>query len=318
MPPDAGTLRDMYRQMLLCRRFEEKAAQSYGQEKIHGFCHLYIGQEAVAVGSMLALRPDDYVFSTYREHAHALVKGIAPGAVMAELYGKVGGCSRGMGGSMHLFSAEHRFMGGHGIVGGHAPLAAGTAFASKYEGNDTVTLCFLGDAAVNQGALHETLNLAALWKLPVIFIVENNLYGMGTAVSRALAGNMVDRGRMYGIPSDTVDGMDVVAMYERTKEAVELARKDGTPTFLEARCYRFRGHSMSDPGTYRTKEEVQREQQRDPIENLKKQMIEAGIEQESWFKDLDKETRAIVARAAEFADASPEPPPSQVDEFVYV
>ena len=318
MPPDADLLRRFYYEMLLARRFEEKAAQSYGQEKIHGFCHLYIGQEAVAIGSILAGRPDDYVIATYREHAHALVKGCDPGAVMAELYGKGTGVSKGFGGSMHLFSAEHRLMGGHAIVGGHAPVAIGLAFASKYEGKDSVTLCYLGDAAINQGAFHEALNMAALWKLPVIFIVENNLYGMGTAISRAIAGDIVKRGEMYGIPSEVVDGMDVLAMYERTKAAIDRARADGTPSFLEARCYRFRGHSMSDPQTYRTKDEVTREQQRDPIERLKKHMLEQGVEQEDWFKKQDKEVRAIVQKAADFADQSPEPDPSLVDKFTYV
>ncbi len=317
MPLDADTLRRFYREMLLCRRFEEKAAQSYGQEKIHGFCHLYIGQEAVAVGSILAGRPDDYVIATYREHAHALVKGCDPGAVMAELYGKGTGVSKGFGGSMHLFNAEKRMMGGHGIVGGHSALAIGMAFSSRYKKEDSVTFCYLGDAAVNQGAFHESLNLAALWKLPVIFIVENNLYGMGTAASRAIAGDIIKRGEMYGIPSEVVDGMDIFAMYDASKRAVDRARADGTPSFLEARCYRFRGHSMSDPGNYRTKEEVAREQARDPIELLKKHMLEQNIEPEAWFKALDKEIRAIVQKAADFADQSPEPDLSLIDAFVY-
>lgn len=318
MPLDAETLRTFYRQMLLCRRFEEKAAQSYGQEKIHGFCHLYIGQEAVAVGSIGALRPDDYVMATYREHAHALVKGCDPGAVMAELYGKGTGCSQGFGGSMHIFDASKGMFGGHAIVGGHGPLAVGVAFASKYEGNDRVILCYVGDAAVNQGAFHEGLNLASLWKLPVIFIVENNLYGMGTAISRALAGSIVKRGEMYDMPSKVVDGMDIFAVYDATREAVELARKDGTPSFLEIQCYRYRGHSMSDPQNYRTKEEVAREQARDPIEKLKKYMLENGIEQEEWFKQVNKEIRDEVQRAADFADASPEPDDALVDRYVLI
>jgi len=318
MPLPAETLRKLYREMLLCRRFEERAAQSYGQEKIRGFCHLYIGQEAVAVGSVCAARPDDYVITAYRDHAHALIRGCDPGAVMAELYGKVTGSSRGMGGSMHIFDAERRFMGGHGIVGGHTPLASGFAFASRYLGKDEITLCYLGDAAVNQGAFHETLNLCSLWKLPVIFIVENNFYGMGTAVKRAIAGDIVKRGEMYDIPSYSVDGMDVLEMYRVTTECIERARKDGTPSFIEAKCYRFRGHSMSDAGTYRTKEEVQREQQRDPIEKLKKQLMDDGIETEAWFKALDKEIREICRQAADFADQSPQPDVSEVDRWVQV
>lgn len=318
MPLPADTLRRLYREMLLCRRFEEKTAQSYGQEKIRGFCHLYIGQEAVAVGSICAARPDDYVITAYRDHVQPLIRGTDPGAVMAELYGKTTGSSRGFGGSMHIFDAERRVMGGHGIVGGHTPLAAGFAFASKYKGEDSVTICALGDAAVNQGVFHETLNMAALWKLPVIFIVENNLYGMGTAVGRALHGEIVKRGQMYDIPSYSVDGMDVVEMYNVTTECIERARKDGTPSFIEAKCYRFRGHSMSDAGTYRTKEEVQREQQRDPIERLKKIMLEKGVEPEEWFKALDKEIREICKQAADFADASPLPDLSEVDKWVMV
>lgn len=318
MPLPADTLRRLYREMLLCRRFEERTAQSYGQEKIRGFCHLYIGQEAVAVGSICAARPDDYIITAYRDHVQPLIRGTDPGAVMAELYGKTTGSSRGFGGSMHIFDAERRVMGGHGIVGGHTPLAAGFAFASKYKGEDTVTICALGDAAVNQGVFHETLNMAALWKLPVIFIVENNLYGMGTAVGRALHGEIVKRGQMYDIPSYSVDGMDVVEMYNVTTECIERARKDGTPSFIEAKCYRFRGHSMSDAGTYRTKEEVQREQQRDPIERLKKIMLEKGVEPEEWFKNLDKEIREICKQAADFADASPLPDLSEVDKWVTV
>lgn len=318
MPLEAETLREMYRAMLLCRRFEERAAQSYGQEKIRGFCHLYIGQEAVAVGSMFATRPDDYIITAYRDHAHPLVRGTEPGAVMAELYGKGTGASRGYGGSMHIFDAERRFMGGHGIVGGHTPLAAGFAFASRYRGEDSVTLCYLGDAAVNQGVFHETLNMAALWKLPVIYIVENNLYGMGTAVGRALYGEIVNRGKMYDIPSYVADGMDVEEMHRITSECVERARKDGTPSFIEAKCYRFRGHSMSDAGTYRTKEEVQQEQQRDPIERLKKQMLEQGIVTDDWLKALDKELRDICKKAADFADQSPLPDVADVEKYVLV
>lgn len=318
MPLDAELQKSLYRDMLLCRRFEERTAQSYGQEKIRGFCHLYIGQEAVAVGSMRAARPDDYFIATYREHAHALVAGCPPREVMAELYGKATGSSKGFGGSMHIFDVDHHFMGGHGIVGGHTPLAAGFAFATKYLGKDSVSICYLGDAAINQGAFHEILNIAALWKLPVIFIVENNLYGMGTAVHRAIAGEIVHRGEMYGIPSQVVDGMDVEAMYEATKACVDRARAENTPSFIEARCYRFRGHSMSDAGTYRTKDEVLREQQRDPLELLKARMLSAGVVTEDWLKAQDKEMREICRDAADFADKSPLPELSEVDRYVLV
>ncbi len=318
MTADPDVLRRFYRLMLLCRRFEEKAAQVYGMEKIRGFCHLYIGQEAVAVGSILAARDDDYVITAYRDHAHALVRGTPPAAVMAELYGRKDGMSGGFGGSMHLFDASRRFMGGHGIVGGHTPMAAGMSFASRYKGEDTVTLCYLGDAAVNQGVFHESMNLAALWKLPVIYIVENNLYGMGTALNRALAGDMVARAAAYGMPADSVDGMDVEAVYERTRQAIELARTDGTPTFIEARCYRYRGHSMSDPATYRTREEVEQERRRDPINRLRTKMIEQGIESEQWFKAVDKEIRREVKEAEQEADRSPRPDPSLVDAYVYI
>lgn len=317
MPLDAEKLKVLYRDMLLCRRFEEKSAQSYGQEKIHGFCHLYIGQEAVAAGSLMALREDDYVITAYREHAHAILRGCSSRSVMAELYGKKTGASRGFGGSMHIFSAKTGFMGGHGIVGGHTPLALGMAFATKYENKDSVTICYLGDAAVNQGVFHEALNIAALWKIPVIYVVENNLYGMGTAVTRALAGEIVKRGEMYGIHSEKVDGMDAVAMYESTARAVERARSNYEPSFIEAVCYRFRGHSMSDPGNYRTKEEVALEQARDPILRLKQQLLDKGVVDELWFKALEKEIKEIVQDAADFADQSEEPDESLLDECLY-
>jgi len=317
MQLDADMLRKCYRQMMLCRRFEEKCAQAYGQEKISGFCHLYIGQEAVAVGSILACRDDDFVLATYREHAHALVKGCPPREVMAELYGKSTGSSGGFGGSMHIFDPKRGMMGGHGIVGGHAPLAMGMAFAAKYEGKDTVTLCYLGDAAVNQGAFHETLNIASLWKLPVIFIVENNLFGMGTAVSRALVGDVVKRGLMYEIPSESIDGMDVIEVYTKVREAVDRARSESMPSFIEARCYRYKGHSMSDPQTYRSRDEVSREQQRDPIIRLKQKLLDDKIEDEAWFKAVDKEIRAEVKEAADFADRSEQPDASLLDAHVY-
>src|SRR6266849_7716617 len=263
---DRETLVKLFHQMLLIRRFEEKCAETYSLGRIGGFCHLYIGQEAVGVGAISALRDDDYVLTSYREHGQAIAKGIAPEAVMAELYGKAGGCSRGKGGSMHLFDKSVNFLGGHAIVGGQIPLATGVAFASKYRGTDQVTLCFFGEAAVNQGAFHESLNLAQLWKLPCIYICENNKYGMGTSLERAMSShNVADKASAYELASEFVDGMDVMAMRRATQRAVERARKESLPTLLEARTYRYMGHSMSDPGNYRTRAEIEKYQERDPI-----------------------------------------------------
>jgi len=301
----------MYREMLLIRRFEEKAAQMYGMEKIMGFCHLYNGQEAVAVGGNAATRESDYFLTAYRDHGHALVRGITPNEVMAELYGKVTGCSRGKGGSMHLFDAEKRMMGGHAIVGGHIPLAAGFAFASKYKGEHDVTLCFFGDAAANQGVFHETLNMAALWKLPVVYVCENNRYGMGTAFERAFAvWDIYERASSYDMPRDVVDGMDVIDMYKKTKEAIDRARNEHIPTFLEARTYRFRGHSMSDPihGHYRTKEEVEEMKAKDPIINFGELLKKEDIFSDDKMKEMDDEIKKIVNEAIEFAEESEEPP----------
>ncbi|KPK00979.1 MAG: hypothetical protein AMS20_14495, partial [Gemmatimonas sp. SG8_28] len=268
------------REMLLVRRFEERAGEAYAQGMIGGFCHLYIGQEAVAVGAIAAIRPDDYVFAAYREHGHALVKGTTSRAVMAELFGRVDGCSAGKGGSMHLFDVEHNFMGGHGIVGGHLPLAAGAAFAAKYRGTDQVTLCFFGEAAVNIGAFHETLNMAALWELPVVFICENNRYGMGTALERAAAvWDVYRRACSYDMAEETVDGMDVLAVHEAVTSAVDRARSEHLPTLIEARTYRYMGHSMADPihGHYRTKEELEEQKAKDPIQHLSEMLREADL-----------------------------------------
>jgi pyruvate dehydrogenase E1 component alpha subunit len=312
---------DMYYQMLLIRRFEEKAAQMYGLEKIMGFCHLYNGQEAIAVGSNAALHETDYFITAYRDHGHALVRGITPNAVMAELYGKVTGCSKGKGGSMHLFDAEKRMMGGHAIVGGHIPLAAGFAFGSKYLGKDDVSVCFFGEAAANQGVFHETLNIAALWKLPVIYICENNRYGMGTAFERAFAvWDIYERAASYDMPRAVVDGMDVLAMYLETKKAVDRARQENIPTLLEARTYRFRGHSMSDPihGHYRTKDEVEEMKMKDPIMNFGELLKSERILNEDEIKEMDQEIKGIVNESVEFAENSPEPPLEALFEDVYV
>src|SRR6059036_2172517 len=265
---DADLARKLLRDMVLIRRFEEKAAEAYALGKIGGFLHLSIGEEAVAAGATSVLRPDDYAISTYREHGHCLIKGSDPRRVMAELFGRVDGLSKGKGGSMHLFDKEHNFLGGHAIVVAHLPLAAGVGFAIKYQGGDQVVLCYFGDGAVPEGEFHESLNLCALWKLPVVYICENNRYAMGTAIHRALAQTEIWRfAETYGIKGEAVDGMDVLAIRDCVGRAVERARRDKVPALIEARTYRFRGHSMRDPAgaIYRTKEEVEREKQRDPI-----------------------------------------------------
>jgi pyruvate dehydrogenase E1 component alpha subunit len=318
---DATLRRQLLREMLLMRRFEERCAEAYAIGKIGGFCHLYIGQEGVGTGAISALREDDYVIASYREHGQALARGISPRAVMAELFGRVDGCSKGKGGSMHLFDRNVNFLGGHGIVGGHLPIATGVAFAIKYRGGDQVCLCFFGEAAVNNGAFHEALNMAALWKLPVIYLIENNRYGMGTALERASAINdIAERACSYDMPNEVVDGQDVLAVRDATLRAVQRARSESIPTLLEVRTYRFMGHSMSDAvsGTYRTKEELEEHMKRDPIVVLRSMM-----EQEDGFTDaemakLDEELKAIVQDAWDFADASPEPPVEALYEDVYV
>jgi len=307
-----------YEQMLLMRRFEEKAAQLYGQQKIKGFCHLYIGQEAVVAGTMSALRKSDKLITAYRDHAHALACGLSSRSVMAELYGKVTGCSRGKGGSMHMFSKEHNFFGGHGIVGGQIPLGAGIALADQYNGNDNITVCYMGDGAVRQGALHETFNMAMLWKLPVIFVCENNGYAMGTSVERTT--NLVDIhkiGEGYAMPNAAVDGMQCETVHEAMAEAVERARKGEGPTFLEIRTYRYRGHSMSDPAKYRTKEEVESYKQRDPLEKVKETILKNKFADEAWFEQVEAKIEAEVADAVEFSEQSPFPDPEEIYMDVY-
>ncbi len=308
---DAGTARRLLGGMMLIRRFEEKAAESYALGKIGGFLHLSIGEEAVAVGASSVLRPDDYVISTYREHGHCLAKGSDPRRAMAELFGRRDGLSKGKGGSMHLFDKSVNFLGGHAIVGAHLPLAAGVAFAIKYQGGDQVIVCYFGDGAVPQGEFHEAMNLSALWKLPVIWLCENNGYAMGTSVERALAQHDIFKfGATYGIPSQPVDGMDVLAIREAVAQAVERARRDRTPSLLEARTYRFRGHSMRDPAgaVYRTKEEVEREKLRDPIGLFRTRALEAGLLTEADVRTLEKDVNDRIDEAVAFADASPEPP----------
>ena len=320
-PSGAELHRQLLHSMLLQRRFEERAAEAYALGKIGGFCHLYIGQEAVGTGAISVLRGDDYIITTYRDHGQALARGVTPRAVMAELFGRADGCSHGKGGSMHLFDRELNFLGGHGIVGGNIPLATGVAFAIKYRGGDQVCLCFFGEAAVNTGAFHEALNMAGLWKLPVIYVIENNRYGMGTALERASAINdIAERARSYDMSRDVVDGQDVLAVREAVQRAVERARGESMPTLLEVRTYRFMGHSMSDAvsGTYRTREELDEYMKRDPIALLRAKMEQGGEITEDEVKAMDDEAKAVVEDAWNFADQSPEPPLEALYEDVLV
>src|SRR5262245_27049102 len=312
---DAEAAKRLLSDMLLIRRFEEKAAEAYALGKIGGFLHLYIGEEAVAVGATSVLRPDDYAISAYREHGHCLAKGSDPKRVMAQLYGRRDGLSKGKGGSMHLFDATTNFLGGHAIVGAHLPIAVGVGFAIKYRGGDQVIVCYFGDGAVPEGEFHEALNLSALWKLPVIWLCENNRYAMGTSLERALAQTEIYKfGEAYRIPCEPVDGMDVLAVREAVGRAVDRARRDKTPTLLEARTYRFRGHSMRDPAgaVYRTKEEVEREKLREPILLFRDRALKAGVLSEDDAKKIEKDVSDLVDEAVAFADASPEPPASEL------
>ena len=308
-----------YREMLLIRRFEEKAGQLYGMGLIGGFCHLYIGQEAVVTGIQSALEAGDCVITSYRDHGHMLACGMDAKGVMAELTGREGGYSKGKGGSMHMFSVEKNFYGGHGIVGAQTPLGTGVAFAHKYQGTGKISTVYLGDGAVNQGQVYETFNIAALWQLPVIFIIENNQYGMGTSSSRASANTeFYKRGSAYGIPGEQIDGMDVMAVYEAAQNAVDYVRSGKGPIILEAKTYRYRGHSMSDPAKYRSKEEVQRmRSEQDPVERLKTLLMNTGHADEAALKMLDKEIKAIVSEAADFAQTSPEPDLTELYTNVY-
>ena len=302
-----------YKDMLLIRRFEEKAGQLYGMGLIGGFCHLYIGQEAVVVGIQSALEPKDSVITAYRDHGHMLACGMAANGVMAELTGRSGGYSKGKGGSMHMFSREKKFYGGHGIVGATAPLGAGLAFAHKYRGDGGICTAYYGDGASNQGQIYEAYNMASLWKLPIIFIIENNKYSMGTSQKRHAAGDLSKRGEGYDIPAEKVDGMSVLAVRAAALKAVEYVRGGKGPMILEVMTYRYRGHSMSDPGKYRTKEEVEEmREHHDPIESIRKIILESGQLSEEAFKAVDKETKEIVNAAAEFAQQSPEPDPSEL------
>jgi pyruvate dehydrogenase E1 component alpha subunit len=311
--PNTAELLKYYRDMLLIRRFEEKAGQMYGMGLIGGFCHLYIGQEAVVVGMQASITPQDAVITSYRDHGHMLACGMEPAGVMAELTGRIGGYSKGKGGSMHMFSKEKNFYGGHGIVGAQVPLGTGIGFAFKYQGTSNVSLTYMGDGAVNQGQVYESFNMAQLWKLPVIFIIENNKYGMGTSIERASSTtDFYHRGAAHGIPGEAVDGMDVLAVRETGMRAVEHARTKG-PYILEMQTYRYRGHSMSDPAKYRQKEEVEKmRSQRDPIENLAKVLLDGKHADEAKLKEMDREVKEISSKAAEFAQNSPEPPVSEL------
>ncbi len=306
--PETDVLTSLYHDMLLIRRFEEKAGQLYGMGEIGGFCHLYIGQEAVVVGLQSVAEEGDSVVTSYRDHGHMLACGMEAAGVMAELTGREGGYSKGKGGSMHMFSREKNFYGGHGIVAAQVPIGAGLAFAHKYKGDGKVNMAYLGDGAVNQGQVYETFNMAALWDLPVIFVIENNQYGMGTSVNRAAAGlDLCDRGKGYGIPGMQVDGMDVLAVRAAGEIALEHCRSGKGPYILEMKTYRYRGHSMSDPAKYRTREEVDSmRKQHDPIDQLKEMLLREGVD-EAALKELDKQVKQVVTGATDFALSSPLP-----------
>ncbi|MAZ22281.1 pyruvate dehydrogenase (acetyl-transferring) E1 component subunit alpha [Roseovarius sp.] len=316
----ADELKGFYRDMLLIRRFEEKAGQLYGMGLIGGFCHLYIGQEAVVVGLESATKEGDKRITTYRDHGHMLACGMDPNGVMAELTGREGGYSKGKGGSMHMFSRDKHFYGGHGIVGANVPLGAGLAFADKYKGNDNVTFTYFGDGAANQGQVYETFNMAALWSLPVIFVIENNQYAMGTSQKRSTSSpDIYTRGAAFGIPGEAVDGMDVLAVKEAGEKAVAHCRSGKGPYILEVKTYRYRGHSMSDPAKYRTRDEVQKvRDEMDAIEHVRELLLQGKHATEDDLKAIDKEIKSIVNESAEFAKTSPEPELSELWTDIYV
>jgi len=317
--PDPDTAREWLATMMLIRRFEERAGEQYARARVGGFLHLAIGEEATIVGAARALHDSDYLVATYRSHGHALARGTPPEAVMAELFGRVDGCSGGRGGSMHMFDLGRRFMGGYGIVGGNLPLAAGFALASDYLGTEDVTLCTFGDGATNQGTFGETMNIAALWRLPVAFMVTNNQFGMGTSLERHSAVTDLERkGEGFGVPGTSCDGMDVLDTYNVTRHALRTAREQRRPTIIEARTYRFRGHSMADPEEYRTKEQVEHWRQRDPIATFARRLEEAGMLTPDQRDELDRQAIERVDRAVEFAESSPFPAPDSLYDNVYV
>lgn len=319
---DRDALIEMLRWMVLGRRYEEKTAEMYQMGEIGGFCHLYIGQEAVAIGAIAPLRDEDYVITAYRDHVHGLVRGMDPGAIMAELFGRIDGSSKGKGGSMHLFDREVNFMGGHAIVGGHLPIAVGIGYAIRYRDSDAVCICFLGDSVANIGAFNESLNMTALLQLPVVFVIENNQYGMGTAVHRAAAiENLADRACAYsGMQGWTVDGMDVLEVRRTIEASIERARNHKLPTLVEAKTYRFVGHSMSDPnyGHYRTKEEVHSfKSNDDPIKRYIEILQKHSMITDADLEEIEKDVKVIVDQAVEFASQSPIPPPSELYTDIY-
>ena len=316
--PDAATCYELLARMALIRRFEEEAGRQYQRARAGGFLHLAIGEEATIVGATAAMRDEDYLIGTYRTHGHAIARGTEPKRVMAELFGRVDGTSGGRGGSMHIFDAEHRFMGGYGIVGGNLPIAAGLALASDYKGEDAVTVCMFGDGASNAGNFGETMNLAALWSLPILFLVENNLYGMGTSVERHSAQtDLSTKAEGYGIPGRRIDGMDVLAVREAVAEGVRQAREERRPTLIEAFTYRYRGHSAADPEVYRKREEVEEWQERDPIESFSRRCREAGVLGEREVREVREKAEREVLAAVEFAEASPEPALDTLYESLY-
>lgn len=315
---DKSKFIEMYRQMVLIRKFEDKAGEMYKVGKIGGFLHLYIGQEAVAVGFISSIRRDDYLIGAYREHGQALAIGMEPRRVMAELFGKRTGVSKGKGGSMHMFDAERHFFGGHGIVGGGMPLAAGLGFAASYRETDQVCLCFFGDGAVNEGAFHESLNLASLWNLPVIYICENNFYGMGTSVERASSiPEIFRRAKCYDMEVESIDGMDLLTVKSAAERAIRLVRRDRRPRFIEAVTYRYRGHSIADPGTYRTKDEIQMWEKRDPIPKFAQYLLQEELATQEDFDAIDAEITELVDDCVRYADSSPEPTFDELFEYVY-
>ncbi len=308
----------LYRQMLLIRRLEERVAESYGEQKIGGFTHLYIGQEAVAVGGIAALNDDDYVISTYRDHGHFLARGGDPKKFMAELFGKQTGICRGKGGSMHMADAEHYFYGGTGIVGGSVPIASGLGLACSYRDDDRICMCFFGDGATNQGVFHEALNFAKLWNLPVVFVCENNFYGIGTGVQTSSSLTEVHKKAAgYGMPGYEVDGMDVLEVHHICEEVVKGVRLGNGPALIEARCYRYQGHSMTDPGRYRSRAEEELWRKRDPIPRMAKHLVEENVLSEEKLAEIDREIEALCEEAVQFAETSPDPPLSDLYEGVF-
>ncbi|MCC7147281.1 MAG: pyruvate dehydrogenase (acetyl-transferring) E1 component subunit alpha [Phycisphaeraceae bacterium] len=316
---DAAALLSMLGEMLLIRRFEERCAQSYQQAKIGGFCHLYIGQEAVAVGSISALRDDDPIITAYRDHGHALARGMDPRLAMAEMFGKVTGCSKGKGGSMHLFDKEHHMYGGHAIVGGQCPLGVGIAFGIQYQQEDKVCVCYLGDGALNQGAFHEAMNLAAIWKLPILFVVENNQYSMGTHIARgtSMADDLSVKAGAYGMRYAECDGMGVLKVYDCFAKAAEQTRAGEGPCLINVETYRFKGHSMSDPQKYRTKEEVAEFEEHDCIQRLRRRLLDRHLATEEQILDLDEKAKKLALEAVKFAEESPATPVEEMFTDVY-